>query len=115
MKSKMEQNECPKEHTLNQEQPHGAQDEYSGNEQDNYEAALSRALDDEAATVSNGDYRGALDAVEAKEEELERQARLEEQRRLEQLELERQERLEEQRRHRASVGGTEATRSGSYW
>ena len=63
-----------------------------------YEAALADTLGDEPVATDDDDYLGALSALEAKEEERKRQARLAEQRRLEQERREREAELAEQRR-----------------
>ena len=63
-----------------------------------YEAALADTLGEEPVATDDDDYQGALTALEAKEEERKRQARLAEQRRLEQERREREAELAEQRR-----------------
>ena len=97
MKGRMARNECPEE----DRSQHNSNQGRSG-----YEAALAGALGEEIAVSAVEGYRGALNALEARETEQRRLAE-EEQQRLAEEERARQARLAEQRRLEAEMRSQE--------
>ena len=103
MKRRMQNNECPG----------GDRDQgQSDDGRSEYSAALADALGEEA-TASDDDYQGALRALDAKEKERKRQARLAEKRRIEREERKREVRLAEQRRRKEEAARSYSSSSSS--